>query len=281
MRRYKIVRDAAVYLLPLIIYGCMATNTSSTGFNIVPLSQEIEIGKQLSQQIDKKFPIYSDREVRLYVSYLGNRLVKAYGGHTLFDYHFRVLDDEEINAFNIPGGYIYLHRGMIARVDNEAELAAVLSHEIGHALARHSTQLMSTQLGLSFVLSMILGPETSQWEKMAADLFAGVGILAYTRSMEREADRLAILIMHQAGYDPRAALTLMDKMLALKKREPHALEKLFSSHPTTSERIKNARDDISRLTLRRGLFLNTSRFDQIKKIVETDPYPKNKNSFKR
>jgi predicted Zn-dependent protease len=268
-----VIRSAAFLLLFTILSGCLAASGSSSGFNIIPVSQEVEMGRQLSQQVEERFPLYRSREAQLYVSYLGNRLVRSYGGPTLFDFTFKIIDDEEVNAFNIPGGYVYVHRGLIAEADNEAELASVLSHEIGHALARHSTQMASTQLGASFILSMLLGPRTSQWENMVAGLFTNAGILAYTRSMEREADRLGIRILYKAGYDPQASVSFMNKLLSLKKREPDALEKLFSSHPTTSERIHNAELEISRLPPRRGLYLNTTRFIQIRRTVKTDPYP--------
>ncbi len=278
---FRVIKAAPLVFLAFLLAGCLATNSSSTGFNIVPVSQETEIGRQISQRVERKFPAYPDRGVQLYVTYLGDRLVKAYGGPLLFDFHFKVLDGKEVNAFNIPGGYIYVYRGLIAKTENEAELASVLAHEIGHAVARHSTKLMSAQLGVSFILSMLLGPETSQWERIVSDLFTGAGILAYTRSMEREADRLGIYIMYQAGYDPAASVAFMQKMLALKKREPQELEKLFSSHPTTVERMQNARNQISKLNFRKGLFLNTTRFNQVKKTVMEDPYPSKERPYRR
>ena len=203
---------------------------------------EIAMGKQTHDQIVQQYGLYDSQEVSAYVRSVGNSLV----GHTHrphLEYRFDVLDSPVVNAFAVPGGYIYVTRGILAMMNSEAELAVVLAHELGHVNARHSMRRLSNAMLVSVGLAA-----GSALSKTFADIagFAGIGMqllfLQYSRNDERQADELGVLYSRKGLYNPAKMIDFFEALQRMGDLSGgHSLPGFLSTHPLTSERIENTR----------------------------------------
>ncbi len=218
MKRLILVEGAPIRLslLAILVLGFVGCQTNpATGrlqFNMIGLEQEIAMGREANQQIGMTMGIYEDEALERYVSELGQAMAETSELPDL-PWTFRVVDDDTVNAFALPGGFIYFTRGILAHFNTEAELAAVMGHEIAHVTARHGTNRLSrmqiTQLGIG--LAMVLEPELQRFAPLA-----GIGMqllfLSFSRGHEHEADRLGVRYMTNLGYDPHAMIDVMETL---------------------------------------------------------------------
>jgi predicted Zn-dependent protease len=234
-----------------LLAGCaMNPATGRRDFVTMTEAQEIEIGREYHQKILEVYRKYDDPELQTYVEQVGKRLAAKSDRRDLI-YRFTVLDSSEVNAFATPGGYIYITRGILAYLNSEAELAAVLGHEIGHVTARHAVRQHSAQQAtqFGFILGSILLPELATQE--AADLYSllgGVLIRGYGRKMELEADHFGTKYIARVGHRPEAMLEvigvlknqeLFEAARAKEEgREPQSYHGLFSTHPDVDQRLQ-------------------------------------------
>ena len=243
------------------VLGCAGTISD---INIFSDAQEVQLGKQFSRQIEQDLKIYSDPTVTAYIDQLGQHLAN-HSQRQNITYHFKVVDTEVVNAFAIPGGYLYVNIGLIRAAENESELAGVIGHEIGHVVGKHGVKQMTRQLGLAAVAQLALGENQSKLKQMVAGLAANGVLMKYGRDAEREADRYAVQEMYDAGIDPEGMATFFEKLLKLQKGKPSKLEQIFSTHPPTAERIAAVRARIAQLPRKPNLKKDSQRFHQIKK----------------
>ncbi len=244
------MNKAIVPLLLLLgaLHGC-ATNpvTGKQDFALVSESEEIEQGRRFHATILRQYGVYDDPALQEYVNRLGQQLAQQ-SHRAELNYHFTVLDSPDINAFALPGGYIYITRGIMAYLDSEAELAGVLGHEIGHVTARHSVRQQSGQLATS-LLGVLIGATTGNSDLANLGQAIGTGIVrGYGREHELEADRLGAEYLHRSGYDPEVMLGVIgvlkdqeiyEKALAEKEqREPNIYHGVYSTHPRNDDRLK-------------------------------------------
>jgi len=170
-----------------------------------------------------------------------------------------VLDNpNQINAFALPAGFLYVYTGLLLAADNEAELAGILAHEIGHVVGRHSANQLATQLGLNILVSLALGENSEELASLAAQAGTSGALARFSRDDEREADAFGVKYTIAAGYDPRGLLTFFEKLKKLEGRRQSGLESLLSSHPATQERI----DRIDRMIQKAGNPAGTTRRDR-------------------
>jgi len=232
--------------------GC-ATNpaTKSSDFVMMSEDQELALGQKAAAEVAKSLPLMDahDPLVR-YVDSVGQKLAAVSDRPQLF-YHFNIVDNADINAFALPGGYIYINRGLLIHMNSEAELAAVLAHEIGHVTARHAvkqySQAKAYQVGAMVASIFIPIPQSAG---MLSDLVAMAVIRGYGRDAELQADELSIRYITRAGYDPNATIGILKTLKRLeeidsrtKKDAGDKVEKYhgaFSTHPETETRIKQA-----------------------------------------
>ncbi len=266
------------YLLLLLIMfglvGCAQNPVSGrTDFVMMSESQEVVVGQQNDQKIRQQYHVYADIRLQSYVNQIGQRLVK-HSHRPELAYHFTLLDSAEINAFALPGGYVYITRGILAYLNSEAELAAVLGHELGHVTARHGVRQQSAAQAASIgvALAAIFVPElASQGGRQITDLLGGALLSGYGREHELEADRLGAEYLARSGYDPQAMIRvvaalknqeLLDAELAKKEgREPRRYHGLFASHPDNDTRLQQVIAEANKFTLAtpregRNKFLN-------------------------
>lgn len=220
----------------MVTGGCATTGINAGQMNLISSAEEVKMGQDLSLEVEKEFEVYQDSEVAAYIDRVGQRLARV-SDRPDIRYSFKVIRKDEMNAFALPGGYIYIYTGLLSELDDEAQLAGVLAHEIGHVTARHSTERLSTMYGYQILADLILGENPNMWAEMVVNIFSTGGFLAYSRKNEYEADKLGVWYSSSAGYDPSGVSELLGKLQSMHEREPGKLEELLSTHPPTSDRI--------------------------------------------
>ena len=201
--------------------------------------QERAIGEEAAAQVEREAPMVADAAVNAYVTQLGDTLAKKSDDRDR-DWRFRIVDAEVVNAFALPGGFVYVNRGLIERAGSTSELAGVVGHEIAHVLLRHSADRIEkaekTNLGVSVVCGL-----TNICSSSAARVAINVGGAAlfarFSRRDELEADSAAVGILTRAGYDPEGIATMFVKLLEMRAQRPDAVEGWFASHPLEEDRI--------------------------------------------
>jgi predicted Zn-dependent protease len=235
------------------------------GVNFYSLEKEIALGKQLASEVERQAKIINDPVIAEYVNRVGQNLVRNSDAKVPFT--IKVIDSEEVNAFALPGGFFFVNSGLILKADNEAELAGVMAHEIGHVAARHGTRQATrgeiAQLGM--IPLIFMGGWTGYGIYQAASVLVPIGFLQFSQRMESEADLLGLEYMYKAGYDPTAFVDFFEKIETLEKRKPGTMSKVFSTHPPTDARIRASQKNIQEyLKAKPEYVLTTSEFDAVK-----------------
>jgi len=225
--------------------ACNALAVASlAGFTIVSVPQEIEIGREQNAQVRKRMAEVGDREVTAYVARIGQRLAKAAPG-AKYPYSFQVADAADINAFSLPGGPVWINRGVLRAAGNESQVAGVLAHEIAHIAQRHAADQLTKTLLAKWSLGMLgamLGNAGGAGTAQAAGAMMANGVfLKFSRDDERDADRVGLQIMRRAGWDPRGMIELFETLRREAARDPGAVEVFFSTHPSPQDRIARLR----------------------------------------
>ena len=245
-------------------------------FGGVSQEQEIELGREAATLIERDVRLLGDPTVGDYIEGLGQAIVSRSGRPDL-TYTFTVVDAPEINAFALPGGFVYVHRGLIEAADSESELAGVLGHEIGHVVARHGVDQMQraqiANVGLGVLESLLGRGRTATISNLAADLVAGGAFMKFSRDAEREADQLGARNIADAGQDPRGMLTFFDRLDALRERDPNVVDRFFASHPSPAERVQNLSALVDSLSAAPNLQADTTAFQRVRSYLRSLPRP--------
>lgn len=233
-----------------IVEGC-ARNPATGELQLALLSEEEEIalGRQSDEQIVAQMGLYPDEDLQRYVNRLGQDLAASSERPDL-PWTFRVLDDPTANAFALPGGFVYITRGLLAHMGNEAELAAVLGHEIGHVTARHSVEQLSEQQLTALGLGVGQAILPDRYSGLAGLAQTGLGLLflKFSRDDEREADALGVRYMVRDDYDPRQMVSLFQTLKRVSQAEGGgAIPAWASTHPTPADRIDRLADRTQRI----------------------------------
>lgn len=228
---------AALLLLGQSIGGC-ATNpvTGKKQISLVSEGKELQMGAEADPAVISEYGLYSDQEVQRYVDGIGQKLAKVSHLPSIA-WHFRVLDSPVVNAFAIPGGYIYITRGILAYMNSEAQLAGVLGHEIGHVTARHSAQQITRQqiAGIGVLAGAVFVSAFRPYSGIAQQ---GLGLLflKYSRDNETQADELGVGYTSKAGYDPREIPATYATLKRIGERAGSSLPNFLSTHPDPGDR---------------------------------------------
>jgi predicted Zn-dependent protease len=263
--------SAAGILLTFALASTTAAQTRvDPGFNLFSTDQEIQIGRDSAQEVERELPLVRDGNVTRYVEEIGGRLAREAPGAD-YPYQFRVLDVADLNAFALPGGFIYVNRGLLETVRNEEQLAGVLAHEIAHIAERHAADQLTKSLvanGLLGLLGAVLGNDSggARAARIGAQVLAGGYLLKFSRDDEREADRVGADILRRAGWDARGLVEFMDVLRREQGRNPSSVEVFLSSHPAPGERA-----DLLRRTVRAGGRRDSEEFQRIRARVRAMP----------
>jgi len=246
----------------LTLLTALPLASCGTGLNLVSVDEEWEMGRQIEQDINRQVRIVNDPTLQRYVEQMGQRIVRETPMANR-QWKFYVVQDPAINAFNAPGGLVYVYTGLIAQAENSAELAGVVAHEIAHGVARHGTQRLSQVYGLNVAASILLGSDPGLAQQVAGQIVAGGAVASFSRGQEREADQLGVRYMAAAGHDPEGMATLLEKLIADRQRRPGAVEQFFSTHPLTEERVREVRR-LARGVQRSGLRMDDGQYASIR-----------------
>jgi predicted Zn-dependent protease len=247
---------------------------SLTGFTIVSVAQEIEIGREENAQVRKEMAQLRDPQVSAYITRVGKRLAAAAPG-AKYPYSFTVANYREINAFSLPGGPVWINRGVLHASGDESQVAGVLAHEIAHIAQRHAADQMTKAVLAKWslgVLGAMLGNAGGAGAAQVAGALVTNGVfLKFSRDDEAEADRVGLQIMTRAGWDPRGMIGLFEVLQREAKRNPGAVEVFFSTHPSPEDRIAQLRAATARS---RGGIRDTADFRALKSRVLKLPAPR-------
>ena len=234
------------------------------GVNFYSLDREMALGRDLSKQVEATSKLVTDPVVTEYVNRIGQNLVRNSDARVPFT--IKVLDNGEVNAFALPGGFFYIDSGLILAADSEAELAAVMAHEIAHVAARHATKNMTKSeiWNLASIPLMFIGGPAGYAIAEIASIAVPMTFLRFSRDAEREADLLGLEYDYAAGYDPQAFVQFFEK-LGVDQQKHSRLAKMFSTHPMNADRVLAAQDEIRQyLPSRDSYIVDTSEFDRVK-----------------
>ena len=234
--------------------------------NIFSDEEELKIGKAFDEQHAQEVKFHTDPILTNYINNLGQRLVKRSKRNNI-SYTFRVVDSKEINAYAVPGGFVYVNLGLIQAVNTESELAFVIGHEIGHIVGRHSMKRLTQVYGFEILKQIILDEDASKLTKLVTDILAAGILFRYSRDNERESDFYGVNNVYDIGVSPEGSINFFETLQKLQKRKPTSLEKLISTHPVHSERITNVRNQINKLPKKAGLRTDSTRFQQVKRNI--------------
>ncbi|MCP4568183.1 MAG: M48 family metalloprotease [FCB group bacterium] len=260
-------RSSAV--LSLIVFFGLFLSCATTGpggkksFILISDKQEISIGNEMDRQIRETEKILPDAGWQYYINEIGQKIV-AVSDRRGLEFHFAVVESDQINAFATPGGYIYIYTGLLKKINRESELVAVIAHEISHVVGRHGVKRLQTILGASLVLDLALG-EKSETTKNIAGAALGVVMSGYSRSQEYEADEFGLIYMNRAGWNPQGMTGMFELLQSISgHRDAGFFEMLSSSHPQTSDRITAVNNLIPSLPRIPNQVLDSRKFQQMK-----------------
>ncbi|HEX9750915.1 MAG TPA: M48 family metallopeptidase [candidate division Zixibacteria bacterium] len=236
-----------VLLLSLLtlLLSCVTTGPGGKrSFIIISDAEEVELGRGVATEVEATQTVLADSVWQAYLTEVGQKIVRVCDRPDL-DYQFKVIESDQINAFACPGGFVYFYTGILQMMDSEAELAAVMAHEISHVVGRHSVKHLQTALGASVLAQIALGDAASGAAGQVTGIVLGLALTGYGRSHELEADEYGLHYMKEAGYNPNGAVTMFTKLAELSgDRDRGFFENLTSSHPETQERIAKINEQI-------------------------------------
>jgi len=250
--------------------GYIGARDVGKGVNFYSIEKEIALGRQLAQDVEKQSKLVDDPVISEYVNRVAQNIAR--NSDLKLPATAKVIDDPQVNAFALPGGFIFVNSGLVLRAGTESELAGVIAHELAHVAARHGTRQASRgQVAQIASLPLIfLGGWTGYAVQQAAGLAVPLTFLKFSRDFEREADVLGLQYMYAAGYDPTAFVDFFEKLQAEEKKKPGTLSDVFRSHPPTEDRIKEAQKNIQNwLPARSEYVVTTSEFSAVRERLES------------
>jgi len=264
-----LIGSASLIFLPV----ARAQRTQFTpSWNLFSTSQDIEIGKRAAADAERQLPSCNAPQVDAYLKELGLRLVaKLPTGGVAYPFEFRCMNDKEINAFALPGGYVFINRGAIEACDNEAQLAGVMAHELSHVALRHgtaeATKAQAAQLGVGILSAVFGGNAGGALLTELGQFSAGGVLLRYSRTAETQADVMGTQVLYDTGYDPRALVQFFEKIEAdTKGQNP---PEFFSDHPNPEHRVERVEEEIGKLGGQPAKVKNDSpAFEEVKRQVK-------------
>jgi len=239
-----IILILALFLLSgCVTYYNPATQKKET--LLIDTRSEVALGINMDMQVQSQYKVLHDPQKQSRLDNIGKKIAAASDRQDL-TYHFKIIEDKELNAFTIPGGYIYVNSGLMERA-NDDELACVIAHEIGHTAARHTVKKLQAILGYQIVMNIVMGVNNNKTMLQAMDIVFNLSSLGYGRQDETLSDKLAVKYAKKAGFNPYGMVTFFETLKKEAERKGANFNLVFlSSHPPIEERIKNAKNEIAK-----------------------------------
>lgn len=235
-------------LLLGFLSGCATEYNIATGQEdrlFYSTDREVDIGKTIDKEIskNKNYKPVEDPLIQERVEAIGKKIVSVCDRKDI-EYHFKVLEDKEINAVSLPGGYVYVNSGLVDKIDNDDQLAGVLAHEVGHIVARHSVKKLQAMMGYSLLRFLSVAAPGGAQVGSAADIAFTELMLGYSREDELLADQLATRYLKRAGYNPHAMIDFLIKLQDINRRKPLMPKTYFKTHPYVPDRIRVVKQEL-------------------------------------
>jgi len=235
--------------------------------SIISVEKEVAIGKQYASEIDRSAKMVTDPVVNEFVNRVAQNIAR--NSDLEVPLTVKVIDDPNINAFALPGGFLYVNIGLVLAADEESQMAGVIAHEIAHVAARHWASQMTKATLLQYAMIPLIFIPMGQavYYGVLEAYLNGVPLafLKFNRDAEAEADMLGLQYMYKAGYDPSSYVTFFSKVIEQERRSPGSISNIFSDHPPTPERILKSEEEIKRILPKKDSYLvSTSEFDDVK-----------------
>ena len=233
--------------------------------NWYSLDKQVMWGKQFSEQVEQTSKVIRDPVVNEYINRLAQNIVRNSDAKVPFT--VKVLDDDTVNAFALPGGYFYVFSGLILAADNESELAGVMAHEIAHVAACHAAREQTRGQWANFasIPLIFVGGGLGYGIYEAMGIAVPLTFMKFSRGFEADADYLGVQYLYNSGYDPKGMPDMFEKLAALEKKKPGALSKAFDSHPQTPDRIEKTQSEIAQILPPKDQYVvDTSEFQDVK-----------------
>ena len=251
---YRMLKElgAVVLVLASLLSASIFLSGCSTEYNIVTgeeeryyysTDKEVAMGQAIAREVEKEYKLAEDPLIQKRVEDIGKRIA-AVCDRKEIDYHFYVLEDDEVNAVSLPGGYVYINKGLIDKVANDDELAGVIAHEVGHIVARHSIKKLQAMQGYSILRLLVAAAPGSGQVGNAADLAFLELLTGYSREDELLADQLGTRYEKLAGYDPRGMIHFLEKLQEVHRRQPLRPKSYFKTHPYVPDRIRVVKQEL-------------------------------------
>ena len=247
---YRMFKEIGI----VIILFCFLFSGCTTEYNVATRQEEtyyystdkeVQIGQSIARHVTEQYKLTDDPLIQKRVEDIGKKIVAVCDRKDI-DYHFYALAEKDVNAFSLPGGFVYVNKGLVDRVVNDDELACVMGHEIAHIVARHSIKRLQALQGYSFLRILVAVGARSSDVGNAADLAFSEILMGYSREDEMLADQLASRYAKAAGYDPHAMITFLTKLQEVERRSPERsyVHPYFKSHPYIPDRIRIVKQEL-------------------------------------
>jgi predicted Zn-dependent protease len=275
VRVFLVAALASVVLLTVVTTSRADRTPVKPGFNMFSTEQDVRLGQKYSREVARKLSMCDDPRIDDYLDTLGKTLAARAPGPK-YPYQFKCVNDSAINAFALPGGFIYINRGTIESAENEAQLAGVIAHEIVHVALRHSTNQMSKQQVVVMPLSLLGGVMgNSAFGLLLTELGTSTALpvvfLKFSRTAESQADIVGTQMLYDSGFDPRALAQLFEKLEEQNKKER---VRFLHDHPSPANRIERVQEEVHRLGGPPNDYKSDSReFQKIRLLAHDLPQP--------
>jgi len=258
-RLYLMLKELDFKMFSLILCSCglvplcLTLSGCTTEYNIATgqeemfyysTDSEVQMGRNISKQIEEEYKFAPDPLMQKRVEDIGKKITAVCDRKDI-DYHFYVLDEDEVNAVSLPGGYVYINKGLLEKVASDDELAGVIGHEVGHIVARHSIKKLQGYQGYSLLRILVaVAPGSSGEIGAAADAAFTELMLGYSREDELLADKLGTRYAKLAGYDPHAMIKFLERLQDINRRKPLRPRSYFKTHPYVPDRIREVKQEL-------------------------------------
>ncbi len=242
-----------IFMVMFLFSGFIFVSGCQTEYNIVTGKQEsyfyntdkeVQMGQAIAKEVEKEYKPVDDPLIQKRLEDIGKRIASVCDRKEI-TYYFRVLNDEEVNAVSLPGGFVYVNKGLIDKTVNDNELAGVVAHEVGHIVARHSIKKLQGMMGYSFLrILTVVAPVNTAEVGIAADAAFTELMLGYSREDELLADQLGARYSKLAGFDPRGMITFLQKLQEIERKKPLRQKSYFKTHPYVPDRIRAVKQEL-------------------------------------
>ncbi len=253
-------------IFALLLVSCGGTGNRSGTLSFITMEEELEFGKDLMMETEKQIELLQNEKITIFLNQIAKEIGKQsdWSGLT---YSVYVVNKPDINHFSLPGGYIYIYRGMLECAETAGEVATIIAHEIAHIAARDAIRRVGVKYGYAFAAQRIIGDIPEITQEITSQLYGDGTILDYHKSREYKADQKAVKYAWKANYAPTEYLNILKKIQHVQDNEPARVYLLNKTHPPVMNRYKVAGVEIDKAPEKSSLLKNLDGFTEIKEIL--------------